>query len=411
LATYTLNYSVTTTPVQAFGFVATPAQLTIQQGQSTVVAVSTQALNGFNGIIEMFGIPQLPAGMTFAYSPTSVSAGGSTQLTLTAGQDAMPGNYLVGIGGQSGTLSAGNLLSVTVMPASSLSLGLSPSSLQLPQRQSATMTATLTSTAGTVQNPTFAVVSGLPDGLRATFSGGQIQDTGVLTLTASGSVPAGSYTLNLAATSGTETVNAPMTVAITRAPGTFSIAATAVTVKSGNSAQSTVTLSSINSYSGTIALSCAVTSSPQGAQELPSCTAGSNVTLSSDTSNVSTSVTVSTTAATTSALGRPTKPPGRSPSKDAGGGLVLAGLICILVPKSRRNFHSMVAFALLSVAMSGLFLGGCGSAGGSGSGTISTPPPASNPGTTPGTYTVTVTANGNDALKTSASATFTLTVQ
>lgn len=405
------EYSVTATPVPSFEFVTSPAEVTIQQNQSTVVSVSTTALNGFSGTIKMFGIPQLPQGMTYAFNPTTFSAGGSTQLTLTAGPDTLPGNYLMGIGAASGALGTGVTLFVTVIPASSLSLGLSPSSLQLPQGQSATMTATLTSAGGAVGNPSFAVVSDPPQGLSADFNAGQSSGTGVLTLTASGSVPTGTYTLNIAATSGSETAEVPMTVTITRGVTSFSIAATAMTVKPGNSAQSAITLASTNGYSGTVALSCSVTSSPQGSQDPPTCTAGSSATMGSNTSNVSTTVTVSTTAAATSSLTRPAGQRGSSPWGAAGGGLALAGLIGLFAPRPRKKFRSMVTFVLLSAAMGGLFLSGCGGAGGSGSGIVSTPPPAGNPGTTAGTYTVTVTAKGNDAQNTTASATFTLTVQ
>ncbi len=199
---YSFIYSVTATPVPSMGFVVSPAAITVQQNRSTVVTVSTTALNGFNGTISMFGIPQLPAGMTYAFNPNTFSAGGSTELTLTAGQDALPGNYAMGIGGQSGNFAGGVPFFVTVMPASSLSLGLSPSSLQLPQGQSAIVTATLTSSSGAIENPTFDVISNLPPGLSAAFSAGQKAGTGVLTLTASSSARPETYPVNISATFG-----------------------------------------------------------------------------------------------------------------------------------------------------------------------------------------------------------------
>jgi len=409
---FTLQYSITATPVATFSFVTNPALVTVQIGQSTVVGVTTSAVNGFAGTINMFGIPQLPQGMSFAYSPQTFSAGGSTQLTLTAGPDTMPGNYSMGIGGQSGTFGTGVALYVNVLPSTSLSLGLSPSNLSLPQGQTATMTATLTSSAGSIASPSYSVISGLPDGLAASFSAGPT--SGVLTLTPSYSVPPGTYTLNIAATSGTETVNDSMTVTITKAIGTFSAAATSVSVAKGNAGQSTITLSSANGYAGVVALSCAVTTSPAGAVDAPACSAGPSVTLAAGTPSATTTVTVSTTAATTSSLAKPGDPHSPSPWGGAGSGLALAGLLWAFAPGARKRFRSIAAVMLIGVAMGGLVLSGCGGAGSAPPSTTSTPPtppPAqTNPGTTAGAYTVTVTATGNDAQNTISKATFTLTV-
>lgn len=408
---FTLQYSVTATPTPSFTFVSTPAEVTVQLGQSSVVTVATTALNGFTGTVGMYGIPQLPEGMTFEYSPSSFPVGGSTQLTLTAGAGTMPGNYSMGIGGQSGTFGTGTALYINVIPATSLSLGFSPSSLNLPQGQSATMIATLTSSTGSIESPAFAVVSGLPQGLSATFSAGQTAGTGVLTLNASYGVPAGTYTLNIAATSGTETVSDSMTVTITKVIGTFSAAATAVTVTPGGSGQSTITLSSTNGYAGTVALSCSVTTSPAGAQDLPTCTAGPSVTMTSGTANASTVVTVSTTAATTSSLVRPAERRPANPWGEAGSGLVLAGLLWMFSPQSRKRFRARTLVVLLTLAMGGLLLSGCGGAGSNDGGTSTNPPSSGNPGTTAGAYTITVVATGNDAQNTTSKATFTLTVQ
>ena len=405
---FTLQYAITAAPVPSFNFSPSAGEVSVQLGQSTVVTVSTTTLNGFSGTIGMFGIPQLPKGVTFAYSPESFLAGGSTQLTLTAGPDALPGNYSVGIGGQSGTYGTGVALYLNVLPASSLSLGLSPSALNLPQGQSATMTATLTSSTSSVASPTYSVVSGLPEGMSASFSPGPTAGTGLLTISSSYSVAAGTYTLNIAATSGTETVNDSMTVTITKVVGTFSAAATAVTVTPGSSGQSTITLSSTNGYAGTVALSCSITTSPAGAQDSPTCTAGPSVTMQSGVASATTTVTLATTAATTSSLVRPAIRHPKSPWGGAGSGLVLAGLLWMFAPGARKRFRSLGTMVLLMAAMGGMLLSGCGGAGlGS---TTSNPPPKTNTGTTAGAYTITVTGTGNDAQNTVSKATFTLTV-
>jgi hypothetical protein len=128
--------------------------------------------------------------------------------------------------------------------------------------------------------------------------------------------------------------------------------------------------------------------------------------MQSSTATATSTVTVSTTAATTSEFVLPAGRHPKSPWNGAGGGLVLAGLLWLFSPGSRNRFRSMGALVLVTMAIGGFVLSGCGGAGGSPSTPITT-----SPGTTAGSYTVTVTATGNDAQKTTSKATFTLTVQ
>ena len=410
---FSFPFQVVANPVPAVTFTCAPVQVSLAQGQSSTITVSVAGINGISGSVQMYGIPQLPSGITFAYSQEVVPIGGTTLLTLTAGPNAMPGSYEVGIGGQAGNQGSGATVFITVTPVTSLSMSLSPASLQLPQGQSATATATVTSTSGPIQGTSFAVVSELPQGLSVTFGDGQSAGTGAVTLTASNSLSAGLYTLNIAATSGTETVDVPLTVTITQAQPTFSIAAAAASANKGRSATSTITLNSNSGYAGTIALSCSITSSPAGAIDLPTCAAGPSTTLGTSTSSATTSVTVYTTAATTASLALPAHDPPLLRWADAGGGLIFAGLICIFAPKTRRKWRAMLGIFVLSLVVGGFSLCGCGAGSGSPSATPSptpTPTPVSNAGTTTGAYTVTVSAKGNDPLNSTGSATFTLTV-
>lgn len=109
-------------------------------------------------------------------------------------------------------------------------------------------------------------------------------------------------------------------------------------------------------------------------------------------------MTVSSTAATASLA------PRDSLWKKAGGGMALATLFVLLVPRRQRRAWTMMGLVLLGTLVVGL--GACG--GGSGGGSDSNQ--QTNPGTTTGAYTITVNATGSDAAHTTASTTFTLTV-
>jgi len=60
--------------------------------------------------------------------------------------------------------------------------------------------------------------------------------------------------------------------------GSYTVTATSpASIAPGASATSTVTIASTNGYAGSVTLTCALTSSPSGATDLPSCTNGSRL--------------------------------------------------------------------------------------------------------------------------------------
>jgi hypothetical protein len=155
-----------------------------------------------------------------------------------------------------------------------------------------------------------------------------------------------------------------------------------------------VTVTSASDYTGTISLTCAVTSTPANASDVPTCTAGSTVAMTSGTAGGTAALTIATTANTAMLH---TLPGGREWIGASGGG-VLALLVFLGIPKRRRSWRAMVGVLMLLMALGSL--SACG--GGSSS--------ASTKQTTPGTYTFTVKGQGNDLAGTTESTTFTLTV-
>ena len=186
---------------------------------------------------------------------------------------------------------------------------------------------------------------------------------------------------------------------------TYSMSATAVTAALGEPDASTVTVSSTNGYAGTVTLTCAVTSSPAGAIDLPTCSSSPKVTLSSGTASATATVTVNTTAASDSAMALP-KPGNRWAGTTSGA--VLALLVFLWIPAQRRRWWSMLSILAVIAALGGL--AGCNAVTMSGKSAAAGTTPASTPGTTAGTYTITVSGTGNDSASTTAATTFVLTV-
>jgi hypothetical protein len=259
----------------------------------------------------------------------------------------------------------------------------------------ATDTITVTPAAGFTGSVTLAA-TGLPTGVTADFATNPATSTSVLTLTAASTATAGAATVTI---TGQETApctapncrTAVTTIAltVTGAPA-FTVSGPAITVAPGATAgnTSTITVTPSNGFTGTIDLSCSI--SPTAASDPATCSLSpASVAISGTTAQTST-LTVTTTAATSAEnrIKRLFWP--------SAGGTVLALVFFFGIPRRRRYWLVMLVFFVFLGAM------GCGgsSSGGGNSGGSS--------GTTPGSYTITVTGASGTTTETG---TVTLAVQ
>lgn len=149
-------------------------------------------------------------------------------------------------------------------------------------------------------------------------------------------------------------------------------------------------------------LSCALISSPAGAQSLPSCSLSPNsVTIAAGGTATST-LTVQTTAAGNVALLRHSR---QTLRWLGGGGATFAVMFLIGIPGKRRRWTQSLMLLLLVVSAT---MVGCG--GGGSQASTSTSPP-STPATTAGNYTFSVTGTDSANASVTASANVTITVQ
>lgn len=186
----------------------------------------------------------------------------------------------------------------------------------------------------------------------------------------------------------------------TPAPPSFTIGGTPVILVPGATTgnTSTITVTPSGGFTGAVTLTASITSGPSGAEDAPTLSFGSTspASITGASAGIAT-LTISTTAATSAALVH-AKPFGVP--WFAAGGAAFACVLLLGVPAQRRRWRSMLAMvALLATLASGAL-----ACGGGGSGTIGT----GNPGTTAGTYTVTVTGISGTNSETGK---FTLTVQ
>jgi N-acetylneuraminic acid mutarotase len=190
---------------------------------------------------------------------------------------------------------------------------------------------------------------------------------------------------------------ATATYTINLSTTTFTISGTAVTVTPGavTGITSTITVTPNGGFIGNVALTAAITSSPVGAKSLPSLSFNSTSPVSITSASAGTAtLTVYTTAQTTATLVYPARP---GTPWYAASGATLACILLIGIPARRRSWRTVLGMLALLVALTSGVL----ACGGGGGGTI-------YPGTTPGSYTITVTGTSGTAI---ATGTISLTVQ
>lgn len=277
--------------------------------------------------------------------------------------------------------------------------------------------------------PSITVNQSLSVSVTIAGSAGLLAPTGTVTVTSgsytspSGTLSNGTYTFTIPANAlsvGTDTLTVAYSgdtnyasatgsaVVTVTPPPTFTLSATnPAAIAPGASATSNVTVHGSNGYAGAITLTCAFTSAPAGATNLPTCSAsGSSVSLSSAVTSATASVTVNTTAPTTANL----LPQSDNPRwfRAAGGSAVLA-LLIFLVPGRTQKWKNILGACVL-VASIGFAAVGCGSSSPSNGGSS-----GGNGGTGGGAITRTTPtvkvspANSSIVLNTPASVALTVT--
>lgn len=99
-----------------FSISANPSSLTVQQGTSGQSTISTAVTSGSAQTVS-FSASGLPSGVTASFNPSSVTAGGSSTLTLTASSTAATGGATVTVTGTGTSATHSTSISLTVTPS------------------------------------------------------------------------------------------------------------------------------------------------------------------------------------------------------------------------------------------------------------------------------------------------------
>ncbi len=242
-------------------------------------------------------------------------------------------------------------------------------------------------TSGTSDNPTCTATQ------PATISGAT-PVTALVTINTQAGTTAASYTATVTGTSGSavQTTTIPVTVnAVTTTPPGFVLTGPAITIASpGSTGTSTITITPSGGFTGSVALACAITSSPSGAVDPPTCSTGQPSAISGTTA-VTAKLTINTIGSSTASLH---KPMGGFFTL-GGGGTLVAAVLLFGLPRRRRKWQTLLSLLVLSVIAATAAIG-CGG----------TPAVNTSGGTTAGAYTVTITGtSGSMTAKTTVSVT------
>lgn len=336
-------------------------------GGSATSTITVTALNGFSGQVTLTCSvsPAIANSPTCSVSPTSITAGTPSSLTVTTTASTTPADYSISVTGTSDGLAHTVITSLAVQDFSIAASAFTPPAVN--PGSSATSSITVSAIAG-FSNTVGLSCSVSPVSVNSptcNFSASAVSPgvPSTLTVVAPIAAPGAVYTIAVTGTSGSDVHAATVKLTVNG----FLISATAPSaVNPGSSSTSTVTLTALNGYNLPVQLSCSVigAGSPP-----PACNAQSfsSNPVTPTSSGAQTTLTITTTAA----AGANTRH-GRVATLIwfPALGLFFVGLCAIAAPQQRKAVGTLFLTSFVIVVLS--MLPSCGG----GEGTCSAAPNA-----------------------------------
>ena len=215
-----INALAPTSTSPTFTLSASPASVSVVQGNSSSSTITSTVVDGFSSAVALTA-SGLPTGVTATFSPTSITGSGTSSLTLAVASTTATGTYTITVTGTGGgiTQTATVSLTVTSNVAAGFTLTASPTSLSVTQRTSGSVALT-TAVSGSFDSAIALSASGEGSGVTVSFSKTSIaapgSGTSTMTLKASRSATTGTFTVTVKATGGGITHTVPITLTIVK---------------------------------------------------------------------------------------------------------------------------------------------------------------------------------------------------
>jgi hypothetical protein len=191
--------------LQPFMMWSSATSSTIQSGSSATFTVNVVPGSATNAAVTL-SVSGLPSGVTYGFSPSTVTGAGTSTLTFTASSLTASGSYALSIIGTSSTSTYTLPLTLLVSsPTANFSIAAAPAVVSAVAGDVASFPITLTPISSYMGTVTLSVASGLPAGATATFSSPTVTSSSpnstVNVLTTGLTVP-GAYSLTISGTDG-----------------------------------------------------------------------------------------------------------------------------------------------------------------------------------------------------------------
>ncbi|PSL51593.1 Zn-dependent metalloprotease [Saccharothrix carnea] len=188
-----------TVPDDDFTLSLDPAAGTVEPGGKTQSTLRTTTTSGDPQAV-VFSATGQPSGVAVQFTPSSVTSGGSSTMTVATTEDVAPGTYPITVRG-AGSTSHTVTYHLTVggePPADDFALALDPTAGTAEPGGAVTSSVGTTTTAGESQKVALSA-SGLPAGATAAFDPATVAsgESSRLTITTSASTPVGTYAVTV----------------------------------------------------------------------------------------------------------------------------------------------------------------------------------------------------------------------
>jgi kumamolisin len=192
--------------------------VSIVQGSSGSSTVTSTVEDGFDSAVTL-SVSGLPTGVTYTFTPTSITGSGTSSLALTVPAATATGSYTVTVSGTGGSITQTTTftLTVTAPVTAGFTISVSPTSGSLDQGQSGYAVVTVTATGGFDSAVTLSS-SGEPTGVTGKFSPTSITGSGTsdFTLTVARTAKTGTYPITIKGTSGSTSETTTLTFTVLR---------------------------------------------------------------------------------------------------------------------------------------------------------------------------------------------------
>ena len=208
-----------------FAISASPASLTVQQGNPGTSTITTTISGGFNSAVAL-SASGVPSGTSVSFNPNPIPAPGSgnSTMTITVGGSTPVGTYPITVTGNGGGIQQNTTvtLTVTAQQQPNFTISASPSSLTVQQGTQGNSTITTTISGGFNSSISLST-SGVPSGTSVSFNPNPIPAPGsgnsTMTITVGGSTPVGTYPINVTGSGGGIQQNTSVTLTVTSSGG------------------------------------------------------------------------------------------------------------------------------------------------------------------------------------------------